>query len=56
MLYDAPPAVGPDDPAALYGDPLHLLDVELLQPPAVVGEGGDPPVRDGPAPLHAQLL
>ena len=56
MFNDAPPAVAPDDPAPLRGDPLDLLDVELLEAPAVVGEGGHPPVRDLGAPLHRQLL
>ena len=56
MLYDAPPAVGPDDPAAGHGDPEDVLDVEVLEAPAVEGQGRHPAVGHAHAPLHAQLL
>ena len=56
MLYDAPPAVGPDHPVTGPGDAPHLLDVELLEAPAVVGHDPHPLVRHLAAPLHRQLL
>ena len=56
VLDDTPPAVAPDDPAALGRHPLHLLDVELLEAAAVVGEGGDAAVRHLGASLDRQLL
>ena len=56
VLYDAPPAVGPDHPVTGPGDAPHLLDVELLEAPAVVGHDPHPLVRHLAAPLHRQLL
>lgn len=55
MFNDAPLAVLLDGPVALQGD-LAVLDVELLQAPAVVGDALDAAVRDELARAHAQLL
>ena len=56
VFYDTFSTVVLDCPVAGDGDPGHVLDVEVLEAPAVLGDTLHPPVTHQGAALHTQLL
>ena len=56
MFYDTFSTVYLDRPVAGDGDPRHVLDVEVLETPAVFRDTLHPSVRHQGTALHAQLL
>lgn len=56
MFYDTFSTVYLDRPVAGDGDPRHVLNIEVLEAPAVFGDALHPSVTHQGAALHTQLL
>ena len=56
MFYDTFSTVCLDCPVSLTGDPLHVLDVEMLEAATVFGDSLHATIRHQGAALHAELL
>ena len=52
MLNNTSSAVSSDHPTPLNSYPAHILDIQLLEAPAVVGQGCHAPIRNLSTPLH----
>ena len=56
VFYDTFSTVCLDRSVSLTGDPLHILDVEMLEAATILGDSLHSAVRHQGAALHAELL